>query len=79
MAKIKPTPSGGKPNMAPVASTTTNEALGTPAMPLLVTKNTSNIITCCQTSPVIDVILKACAINILAKVMYIILPSKLKE
>jgi hypothetical protein len=38
IAKIKPTPSGGKPNIAPVANITTKLALGTPAMPLLVTK-----------------------------------------
>ena len=79
MAKINPTPSGGKPNIAPVANTTTSDALGTPAIPLLVTKNTSNIIICCPTSPVIEVMLNACAINMLANVMYIILPSKLKE
>ena len=33
IAKIKPTPSAGNPNIAPVANTTTKLALGTPAIP----------------------------------------------
>src|ERR1700682_5333750 len=79
MAKISPNPSGGIPNIPQVASTTTNEALGTPAMPLLVSMNTSSIDTWVAILPVTEVILYACAMNMLANVIYIMLPSRLNE
>jgi hypothetical protein len=47
---INATPSGGILNILHVASTTTNDARGTPAMPLLVNINTSNIVSCVAVS-----------------------------
>ena len=46
IGKIKAMPSGGMLNMAQVAVTTTNDALGTPAIPLLVNINTNNMVNC---------------------------------
>ena len=67
---------GSIPNMVQVAATTTKEARGTPAIPLLVNINTSNMVSCVPISKCFPC---DCAIAILAKVIYIMLPSKLKE
>ena len=46
MGNMRAIPSGGIPTMVQVAVTSTSDALGIPAMPLLVNMNTSNIVSC---------------------------------
>ena len=76
MGNINATPSGGILNIEQVAKTTTNAALGTPAIPLLVNINTSNIVNCVPRSMCMAY---AWAMAMLANVMYIMLPSRLNE
>ncbi|MNF04892.1 hypothetical protein D3C80_2045050 [compost metagenome] len=63
-------------NVAIVPAITTNEALGTPAIPLLVSININNIVICCSNDRWMPY---DCAMNNEAKVIYIIEPSRLKE
>ena len=62
--------------MGAVAATTTREARGTPATPLLVTMRTSSIVTWVERGRAIPY---AWAMKIEANAMYIIEPSRLKE
>ena len=69
-------PAAGRPNIGTVAATTTSEARGTPAMPLLVTIMTRSIITCSAKPRWMP---KAWAMNRAASAWYIIEPSRLNE
>ncbi|MNY42669.1 hypothetical protein D3C86_1775820 [compost metagenome] len=63
MPMISNSPASGIWNIERVAATTTNDALATPAMPLLVTIKTSSMVNCCVIE---SSILYAWAINITA-------------
>ncbi len=69
-------PAAGRPNIGTVAATTTSEARGTPAMPLLVTIMTSSMVSLLGDARWMP---KAWAMNSEAKAWYIIEPSRLNE
>src|SRR5215472_294530 len=69
-------PASGKLKLTSVAAMTTSDARGTPAIPLLVTMRRRSIVICC---PKPSWMLYACAMNMVAKVQYIIDPSRLNE
>jgi hypothetical protein len=69
-------PASGILNVAKVPAITTKEALGTPAMPLLVSISTSNMLIWVESGKSMPY---DWAINSEANVMYIMLPSRLKE
>ena len=46
MPRISRMPASGSPNMGSTAATTTSEARGTPAIPLLETMSTSSMVIC---------------------------------
>jgi hypothetical protein len=73
---MRSNPASGMLKVASVAAITTSEARGTPAMPLLVTIRMSSIVIW---SSVDSGIRYACAMNSVAKVQYIIEPSRLNE
>ncbi|MNY60226.1 hypothetical protein D3C86_1967510 [compost metagenome] len=69
-------PASGRPNIGSTAATTTSEARGTPAMPLLVTSSTSSMVICCVSESWMPY---TCATNSAANEVYMMEPSRLNE
>ena len=74
--RISTTPSSGRPNVTSVPESTTIEARGTAAMPLLVSISVNIIVSCCPNERFTPA---ACATKMEATARYSVLPSRLKE
>ena len=76
MARISTRPASGRLKYASVAAMITSDARGTPAMPFDVISRISSIVTCC---PIVSSMPYTWPMNSVAKVQYIIEPSRLNE